>query len=98
MKWRPFNTKVKCSRGNAPNVFRAAVEARPTMNEIELIITCENCGHVEHLAVESEKESVRRIEKFNCPGQCSPKFYSYITSEQIAIEAIRKPEQIAHVA
>ena len=68
------------------------------MNKIELIITCENCGHVEHLEVESENESVRLIDKFACPGQCSPKFYSYITSEQISVDAIRKTTHVAHVA
>ena len=71
---------------------------RELMNPIELIITCENCGHVEHQTAYSENESTRLIDKFSCPGQCSPKFYSYITSELRSFETIRKPEQVAHVA
>ncbi|MBN1464136.1 hypothetical protein JXA02_00140 [candidate division KSB1 bacterium] len=67
------------------------------MSKIELIITCENCGHVEHLEVDSENESIRRIDNFTCPGQCSPKYYSYITSEEISVGALLL-EQIAHVA
>ncbi len=65
--------------------------------KIELIITCENCGHVEHLEVDSENESIRRIDKFSCPGQCSPKYYSYITSKELSLTAL-VTEQIAYVA
>lgn len=68
------------------------------MNRVELIITCENCGHVEHLNARDENESVRLIDRFTCPGQCSPKFYSYFTIEQISIDALRKPVEVAQVA
>lgn len=68
------------------------------MNKLELIITCENCGHVKHLEAKNENESARLIENFSCPGQCSPKYYSYITIEQISVNAMRKPEHIAQVA
>ncbi len=68
------------------------------MNKVELIITCENCGHVEHLNAQNENDSTRLIDNFTCPGHCSPKFYSYITIEQISIEALRKPVHVAQVA
>ncbi|MBN1479980.1 hypothetical protein EH223_18790 [candidate division KSB1 bacterium] len=68
------------------------------MNRVELIITCENCGHVEHLTARDEEESARLIDRFTCPGQCSPKYYSYITIEQVSIDALAKPVKVAQVA
>lgn len=68
------------------------------MDKLELIITCENCGHVEHLNAKDENDSIRLIDNFTCPGQCSPKYYSYITIEQISIDALRTPAHIAQVA
>lgn len=68
------------------------------MSILELIITCEHCGHVEHLTPTSENESNRLVEKFNCPGQCSPKFYSYICISEISIQAAQELAPMAQVA
>ncbi len=68
------------------------------MNSLELIITCENCGHVEHFETFSERESKRIFEQFSCPGQCSPKYYSYISIGEISVESIQKPREVAQVA
>ena len=68
------------------------------MSNLELIITCENCGHVEHLIARNEEESIRLFEKFNCPGQCSPKFYSYISIGEITVEEFQNSHHVAQVA
>ena len=68
------------------------------MSKLELIITCENCGHVEQLEASNDIDSKRLFEQFNCPGQCSPKYYSYFSIGEIPVEEINKPLQVAQVA
>lgn len=68
------------------------------MSKLQLIITCENCGHVERFEVHSETESEKIIKNFTCPGQCSPKLYSYFTIGQISIKSFQKPALVAQVA
>ncbi len=68
------------------------------MSQLQLIITCENCGHVEHFKVKSEMESEKIIDNFTCPGQCSPKLYSYITIGQISMQSFQQPAYVAQVA
>lgn len=68
------------------------------MNGIELIITCENCGHVEHFETFSESECAKIFQQFSCPGQCSPRLYSYITIGEATADSILNPIEVAQVA
>ena len=68
------------------------------MSSIELIITCENCGYVEHLHADSYDESIEMFKQFRCPGQCSKKFYSYISSGEMSIKSLQNPVTLSQVA
>ena len=68
------------------------------MNGLELVITCENCGHVDHFETFSESDSEKIFQHFSCPGHCSPKFYSYISIGEISAESILSPLKVAQVA
>ena len=52
-------------------------------NKISLILTCEQCSHVEHLTVSTEDECREKIERFDCPNHCKNKYFSYITIDEI---------------
>ena len=68
------------------------------MNGFELIITCENCGHVEHFETFSENDSKKIYQQFSCPGHCSSKYFSYISIGEVSAESILRPIKVAQVA
>ena len=68
------------------------------MNGLELIITCEDCGHVEHSESFSENDSKKIYQQFSCPGHCSSKYFSYISIGEVSAESILHPMKVAQVA
>ncbi len=68
------------------------------MNGLELIITCENCGHVEHFETFSEADSEKIFRQFSCPGHCSPKYYAFISIGEVTADSILNPMEVAQVA
>ena len=50
-----------------------------------LIITCEECGEVQHFNASSEIEVDKIYSEFICPNRCDRKYYSYITIGEIHI-------------
>ncbi|MDZ7316211.1 MAG: hypothetical protein ONB24_08830 [candidate division KSB1 bacterium] len=57
------------------------------MENIKLIIICEECGHVEHLEVESEEEISAKVASFRCPGECRSSMHSYLSIRQLPLFA-----------
>jgi hypothetical protein len=55
-------------------------EIKPTQ---KLIITCEECGEVQHFVVANEQQVEHIFNNFCCAKKCDPVYYSYITISQI---------------
>jgi len=67
------------------------------VNKIQLIVTCNACGYVEHLDINSESDCQKKIQSFICPKGCPEKYKSYISIEQVPLssELILEPELAA---
>ena len=57
-----------------------------SMNTLNLIISCEECGQVKHYIAPNEKSAERTFNNYRCPNNCDRSFYSYITIGQISLE------------
>ena len=53
------------------------------MTTLKLIITCEECGEVQHYVVANEQHVEKIFNNFCCPKKCDPVYYSYITISKI---------------
>jgi|GEM_PF-763371 len=60
------------------------------MESIQLIISCNHCGHVERCKVTSEEQARRTFKQFSCPKSCRRKYYSYISVRSISKSEIEK--------
>jgi hypothetical protein len=50
-----------------------------------LIITCEECGEVQHFVAANEQHVEQIFNNFCCPKKCDPVYYSFITISQIPL-------------
>lgn len=55
------------------------------MSQINLIITCEECGEVKHYRAIEDSAAEGIFNNFRCAGKCNRTLLSYITIGQIKI-------------
>jgi hypothetical protein len=68
------------------------------MSQINLIITCEECGEVTHYREVKDSVVDGIFNGFQCQNGCNRKFLSYITIGQIAIaQNSPAPVQVASI-
>ncbi len=60
------------------------------MKNIKLIITCEECGHVEHMDLDTEQQVEAVVAAYRCPGSCRSTKHSYISIGEITFPIARE--------
>jgi hypothetical protein len=65
------------------------------MKKLTLIITCEECGHVQHLEAKNEREIESLVSAFRCPGRCRSTHHSYISIGEISYNTVHAPQLMA---